>query len=122
MVLSTRMANRAPKNVQMESGMAVMELGLLVLYGCVLILQIALLVSGMRAPTPNRWKILYTVEVVSLIAAAGLAVYYNQRLGTGTMPGITYFAEMFYSLGAAVVFGGMMLGSVLIRMVTGKKG
>lgn len=67
------------------------------------------------------WYFLYGVEAISVLVAVLLTVYYNSLPGQGSMPGLTYFAETCCSFCAAVVFGVMLLCSVLAAGIVKRK-
>ena len=94
-----------------------MEIVLLILYLLALLGQILLLVVAAREPGIRRWIVLFAGEVVALAAALGLAIYFDARPGAGMMPGMTYFAEVIYSFGAAAAYGGMLLLSIFCGIV-----
>ena len=91
-----------------------MELLLPVCYALILILQIVLLVRAVKLPAPRRWGILLGLEGASVAAAAGLAVIFEKLPGSGTMPGLTWFAEWGYSIGAALVYAVMLVLSLIL--------
>ena len=59
--------------------------------------------------------------VLCLAAAVGLTKYFDALPGTGMMPGLTWFAHTFYSMGAAALYGVLLCVTVLAAAVTGGK-
>lgn len=94
-----------------------METALLIAYALVLFGQVVLLISAIRRPSARRWIILFAAEAISLAAALVLAAHFNALPGNGMMPGLTYFAEVIYSLAAALAYGVMLLISALCALI-----
>jgi len=95
-----------------------MEIVLLILYLAVLACQIALLIRCVRKPSRRGWILLYGLEIFFLGIAIVLTRYFDALPGHGMMPGLAWFAETLFSLGAAVVYGGMLLVSLLAGGLT----
>lgn len=96
-----------------------MALFLLVAYILILALQVVLLVMSMRKKTKKLWTSLFLVEVISMIIAFGLMIYYNHLSGYGFMPGLSYLGEVLFSFGAMVLYGICILVSVFLYLMTG---
>lgn len=97
-----------------------MELTLSILYPALFAAQLVLLVFAVRKPEKKLWPALFCLEVLSLLGAVGMAVLFELLPGYGMMPGLTYFAEFFYSLAAALVYAGMLLLSAVVRAIKKK--
>lgn len=97
-----------------------MELTLSILYPALFAAQLVLLVFAARKPEKKLWPALFWLEVFSLLGAVGMAVLFELLPGYGMMPGLTYFAEFFYSLAAALVYTGMLLLSAVVRVIKKK--
>lgn len=94
-----------------------MDLLLLFIYLVILVLQIVLLVGAVRKPGGRRWKRLFAAQALSCCLAVGLGLWFAHLPGRGMMPGLTYFAEVFYSLLAACVYVAMLLVGVIVWAV-----
>jgi len=94
---------------------------LLIAYILILVLQITLLTAGIVRKTKKLWISLFTIEIISILTAAGLTLYYNSLPGYGFMPGLSYFGETLFSLAASIVYGVMFLLSVCVYLVRRKK-
>ena len=53
-------------------------------------------------------------EAAAILLALGLTRYFESLPGTGFMPGLTYFAHAIYSMAAALVYGCLLLVSLLL--------
>lgn len=93
-----------------------MDLFLLITYIVILILQIILLVISIRKKTKKFWRTLFSIELISMLIAIGLMIYYNSLPGEGFMPGLTYLGEMLFSFGAAILYGISFLISICIAL------
>lgn len=94
-----------------------MDLFVLSAYVLILAAQIALLIFAVQKPEKNLWPRLFCLEFVSAIAAVGLMFLFDALSGKGFMPGLTWFAEVFYSLFAAIGYGLMILISIITAAV-----
>lgn len=94
-----------------------MELQLLIFYIALFAVQLILLIFTARKPATKRWAALFGLEVLSAVTAAGLMFLFDALPGKGMAPGLTWFAEVFYSLFAAVGYGVMLLVSFVVWMV-----
>lgn len=93
---------------------------LLVAYIVILVLQIVLLVLSLRKKQKKLWLSLFLVEVISILAATGLRIYYDHLPGYGIMPGLTYIGEVLYSYGASIVYFLLFVVSVLCYIASPK--
>lgn len=91
-----------------------MELTLTILYLLILVVQFVLLILTARKPSAKGWKVLFLLEVLSALGAVGLMLLFDALPGSGFMPGLTWFAEFFYSLLAAAAYMGMLLLSGIV--------
>ena len=95
------------------------QVGGMLLFGYLLLfaVQIGLLVFALKRLTTSHWCLLYVIEMLSVVAALILMVYFDNLPGYGMMPGLTYFAEVFYSFFASIGFGILLLISVFVGLV-----
>ena len=91
-----------------------MDIILPLLYLAVLIVHIVLLIKTLRAPARSKWLRLILVQFLSILAAFLLMSYFDDLPGTGMMPGLTYFAEVIFSLIAAALYSTGLLCSVVL--------
>ena len=94
-----------------------MDLFVLSAYVLILAAQIVLLIFAVRKPEKNLWAPLFAFELVSLLGAIGLMFLFDALPGRGMAPGLTWFAEVFYSLFAAIGYGLMILISIITAAV-----
>ena len=97
-----------------------MDLILFSAYVLLLIAQIVLLIFAVRKPEKNLWSKLFCLEFLSAAAAVGLMFLFDALPGKGFMPGLTWFAEFFYSLLAAGAYGIMLLLTAIICAIKKK--
>lgn len=90
-----------------------MELMLCFLYLLIFLVQLVLLIFAVRKPEKNLWPKLFCLEFLSAIAAVGLMFLFDALPGRGMAPGLTWFAEVFYSFFAAIGYGLMILISII---------
>ena len=90
-----------------------MELVLLLLYGGLLILQIALTVKALRGRCPGKWPLL--LELTCAAAAAGAMVYFNSLPGYGFMPGLTWLGHVLFF--AALAYAAMLAVTGLLLLI-----
>jgi len=86
----------------------------LIVYICLFALDLYLLVRALKPFSARRLAAACLSELGSLAAALLLAWYFDQAPGYGMMPGLTYIQEVLYSLGAAVVFAGLLLITLVV--------
>ena len=94
---------------------------MLIAYIVILVLQIVLLVLSLRKKQKKLWLILFLVEVIPMLIANGLRIYYDSLPGHGLMPGLTYMGEVLYSYGASIIYCVMLLVSVLCCIASRKE-
>ena len=91
-----------------------MDLFLFSAYVLILAAQIVLLIFAIRKPDKKLWRPLFGFELFSLLASVGLMFLFDSLPGNGFMPGLTWFAEWFYSLLAAGAYGIMLLLTAIL--------
>ena len=94
-----------------------MEGILCALYLLIFLVQLILLIFAVRKPEKNLWPKLFALEALSAAAAAGLMFLFDSLPGRGMAPGLTWFAEVFYSLFAAIGYGVMILVSIVTAAI-----
>lgn len=99
----------------------VRALFLLITYIVILILQVILLVITIRKKTKKLWRTLFAVELIPMLIAIGLMIYYDNLPEYGFMPGLSYLGEVLFSFGAAVLYGISFLISICSFIITAKK-
>ena len=87
-----------------------------VLYIAILLVQIVFLIRNIRKSSAARWKPLYLMEMVPLVAAAVVAFYYNSLPDSGFL-GMTYLAEILFSMAASCLYGIMLVVSLCIALI-----
>ena len=90
---------------------------LFIAYIAIFILQIALLVLSLRKKTKKLWLSLFLSEIIPMITAFILMRYYDSLPGYGFMPGLSYFGEVIFSLGAAVLYCIVLFVSIFIFVI-----
>ena len=90
---------------------------LLIAYIAIFILQIALLVLSLLKKTKKLWISLFLSEFIPMITAFVLMRYYDSLPGYGFMPGLSYFGEVIFSFGAAVLYCIVLFVSICIFAV-----
>ena len=98
-----------------------MEGMLCALYLLMFLVQLILLIFAVRKPEKNLWPKLFVLEVLSAVGAAGLMFLFDALPGQGMAPGLTWFAEVFYSLFAAAGYSLMLIASVVVWIFAKKK-
>ena len=94
---------------------------MLIAYIVILLLQIVLLVLSLRKEQKKLWLSLFLVEVIPLLIANGLRIYYDSLPGHGIRPGLTYIGEVLYSYGASIVYCLVFLVSVFCCIASPKE-
>ena len=92
---------------------------LAVIYIAIFALQLFLLIRCFRRRT--GWGKLLLLNIGATVLACTLGWYFDTLPGYGMMPGWAYFAEVFYSLCAALVFGIQSLVTTLGLLLRKKK-
>lgn len=90
---------------------------LLIAYIAIFILQIVLLVLSIRKKTTKLWISLFLSEVIPMFAAYFLMRYFDTLPGYGVMPGLSYFGETLFSLGAAVLYAADLFVSLCVFVI-----
>ena len=88
----------------------------LILYFVILFVQVVFLIRNIKKPLEARWKPLYLMELVPLVAAAAVAFYYNSLPDSGFL-GMTYLAEILFSMAASCLYGIMLVVSLCIALI-----
>ncbi len=91
------------------------EYVVLIVYILLFFLQIVLFIRFIKKRI--NWIYPAGTALISCIAAVILMFFYDSLPGYGPMPGLTYFAEFFYSFIASIVFAGMLILSILCRII-----
>ena len=94
---------------------------MLIAYMVILVLQIVLLVLSLRKKQKKLWLSLFLVEVIPMLIAIGLRIYYDSLPGYGIMPGLTYIGEVLYSYGASIIYCVLFVISVLCCIASPKE-
>ena len=94
-----------------------MDLPVGIFYLLVFFAQVILLILAARKPEKHLWPALFRLELVSALGAVGLMFLFDSLPGQEMAPGLTWFAEVFYSLFAAIGYGVMLLVSFVIWTV-----
>ena len=84
-------------------------IGLLIFYGVVLVVLLVGLVFCVKRGKRKHWFVLCASSSILAVLAMRLARYFDALPIQGGSPfsGLAYFAEVFYSMGAAIVYGGI---------------
>ena len=90
---------------------------LAVIYLALLVGQLVMLVRTIRRPAAKRWGLLLAAELFCALGAWRLARFFDALPGTGMMPGLTYLAEVLFSMCAAMVYAVLLAVSVVICFV-----
>ena len=94
-----------------------MEGILCALYLLMFLAQLVLLIVAVRRPEKKLWPAVFLTEILSALGAAGLMFLFDALPGRGMAPGLTWFAEVFCSLFAAIGYGLMILVSIVTAAV-----
>ena len=94
---------------------------LFVAYILIFILQIVLLAVSMRKKKKKLWIGLFLTEVLSLLFAVGLMIYYDNLPDYGMMPALTYFGKGIFSFCAAGIYAVVLFGSVCSYFISTKE-
>ena len=86
-------------------------------YTALFFLHLFLFRRACRKPTRGRFVLLYSAELLSCVAAAIFARYFDSLPGYGMMPGLTYFSEVIFSIAAAHVFAALLLLSLIGELI-----
>ena len=77
-----------------------------------LIIDFVLCVKGKA-----KWIVLFVLEIISAVLAAGLWIYYNGLHGYGFMPGLSYLGEIVLSLCALILYVIMLTVTTVTRLI-----
>ena len=88
----------------------------LILYFAILFVQVIFLIRNIKKPLAARWKPLYLMELVPMVIAAAVAFYYNSLPDSGFL-GMTYLAEILFSMAASGIYGIMLVVSLSIGLI-----
>ena len=91
-----------------------MALVLLVIYIFVLLLMI---VGFMTL----KWRTLFAFEIFSILSSFAICTYYDGLPGKGIMPGLSYTEEIFYSMGATILYSLFFFITVLGNCLSTRK-
>ena len=94
-----------------------MELMLLSVYVLLFVVQVVLLIFAVRKPEKKLWSAVFLTEIFSALGAVGLMFLFDALPGRGMAPGLSWFAEVFYSLFAAIGYGVMVLVSIVTAAI-----
>ena len=97
--------------------MEIAELFLLMFYIIIVIFQIALLIIFIKNNKEKHWIILIITEIISMLLSWFLAIFFDSLPGSGIFPGLTHFAEVFYSIIAVLVFFIMLIITLFIKPI-----
>ena len=89
------------------------------IYAALFVCQLLWLVWACRKHK-KIWPVL-TANILSIGVSVFLLWYFDTLPGYGMMPGLTWFAEVFYSICAAVVFAVLVLVTFLCMLYHKKK-
>ena len=98
-----------------------MSLFLLIAYIIVFIVQLIFFVKAIRKKTKKFWIGLFLIEIIPILIAIGLMLYYESLPGYGFMPGLSYLGEILSSFGAVVLYAVMFVSSAIICIVNGER-
>lgn len=98
-----------------------MAIFLLVMYFIILASQIMLLSFSIRKKTKKLWIGTFMFEIISAIIAFVLMWYYNSLPGYGLMPGLSYFGEVLFSMGASFLYAIMLAISFIVFLFVKKR-
>jgi len=88
-----------------------------ILYTVILLLQIVFLIRTIRKRSAANWKHLYIMELVPLVIAAVLAIYYNSLPDPGFL-GMSYLGEVLFSMMAAAAYAVMFVVSLIAHVIS----
>lgn len=94
-----------------------MDILLLILYVILLVFCAVLLISSVKKYSRAKWIVLFISEAAFSIGAAYAATVFDSLPGYGMMPGLTYFAEVLYSIAAACAFAAEFTVSAIIYII-----
>ena len=98
-----------------------MDILLLVIYIAIFVIQIILLVKSIKKKEKKYWIRVFVLEIISILVSIILYKYYENLPGYGFMPGLSYFGEILFSMGAIFLYGIMLCITSLIKIITFEK-
>ena len=98
-----------------------MDILLLIIYLAIFVIQIILLVKSIKKKEKKYWTSVFALEIISIIASIILYNYYENLPGYGLMPGLSYFGETLFSMGAIFLYGVMLCITSFIKIITFEK-
>jgi len=93
---------------------------LLVVYIFVAVSEIILYIRTIKGKN-RSWLKLIIMEVISLIAAIIIGIYFNNLPGSGFMPGLTYLGEWLFSMGATVLYFIILFVTICSKIIVYEK-
>lgn len=94
------------------------ETVLLILYIVLAAAMLALLVYAAMGKKRTRWIVLFSSEAVMILISFLLTIYYNNKpVGDVIFPGLEYFAECIFSMGAVIIYVSELLLSLICLAV-----
>lgn len=87
----------------------------LVTYMIILIFFIVDLVRCLK--NKSKWNRLFIFEIISIILALFLFIYYNNLPGFGFMPGFTYLGETLVNLASMILFIIIFLITLITKLI-----
>ncbi|MBQ7983613.1 MAG: hypothetical protein IJ302_08585 [Clostridia bacterium] len=94
-----------------------MDILLLLSYSIVFLALIVLFVFALKKQTRRGWGLLFAFSGIASAAAAVIARIYDQLPGYGKAPGLTYLAEVLFSMFAAAVFAFIFALAILCLLI-----
>jgi len=92
-------------------------LGIFIVYLVLLAAQLAMLVYCVLRPRALFWGILLGAETLSALAAWLLTHHFDSLPGSGKAPGLTYFGETLFSMGACIAYSVMLGISIAVGAI-----
>ena len=97
--------------------MEISEVFLVIFYIIIAIFQLFLLITSIKNNKPKNWIILISTEIISVLLSCFFTVFFNSLPGEGSAPGLTYFAEVFYSMIAVLIFSAILIITIFIKII-----
>ncbi len=98
-----------------------MDLFLLVVYLIVFIAEIILLVKSIKRKENKYWIKLFLIEIIFIVISFVLWIYYDSLPGYGFMPGLSYWGEILFSIGACFLYSAMLFITTCSRIIIFEK-
>lgn len=95
----------------------VIKILLLLIYIILFVIQLVSLILFIRKKKQKYWVCSSITAMISSIAANRIMFYYDGLPGYGPLPGLTYFSEWIYSFWASIIFAGMFLLSIFLKII-----